>query len=178
MGNNIYHICGGPKKDGAEWQIEGDTQMSPADVENKVVKIQNKVRAHLIKNELKDIEKLQMKEFDDNIVNFGKYILEDEMNELISENVQRVEAILKPFTPTEEELAKYKHVFVRGPILFNDGSVYKGSWNYLGKKQGYGIYIRHLGSKYEGFWFDDKIQGRGRFIDEKGNYYEGNFKIF
>lgn len=136
-------------------------------------KIQSHFRIKKAKNILTEKEVSLLKEFDDSILNYGAFISENEMLEKTSENVKRLDLALPPFIPTDEELSKYKHIFEKGPILFHDGSVYKGHWNYLGKKHGFGTYVKSDGSKYEGFWLNDKIHGRGRYIERAGNYYEG-----
>jgi hypothetical protein len=60
--------------------------------------------------------------------------------------------------------------------MLKDGAIYHGQWNENGKKHGYGILIRNDGSKYEGFFYEDFLQGRGRYIEKEGKfYYEGNF---
>ena len=62
----------------------------------------------------------------------------------------------------------------RKPILLSDGSIYKGQWGKEGKRYGYGILIRNDGSKYQGYWENDQINGYGRYIEGTGSfYYEG-----
>ena len=76
------------------------------------------------------------------------------------------------------ELHFFKFSKCREPIKLNDESIYHGYWNMEGQKHGYGILIRKDGSKYEGFFENDKLQGRGRFIDSQASfYYEGTNKL-
>lgn len=101
------------------------------------------------------------------------------MKAKIVEEVKKVEETFGVYNPIEkkEKMLPTVEVFTRGPILFNDDTIYKGSWNYNGKKEGWGVYIKADGSKYEGFWSNDKIEGSGRFIDKSGNHYEGKILV-
>jgi DNA repair exonuclease SbcCD ATPase subunit len=124
-------------------------------------------------HEVEDEQKIIIKEFEDNVLNFGKYISEMEKEEKVHDNVKRVEAKIKKFEIAKEHLDNFKNVFNRDPIMFHDESIYHGSWNYQGKKEGFGQFIKIDGSKYTGFWKNDKIEGKGRYIDKNGNFYEG-----
>lgn len=42
-------------------------------------------------------------------------------------------------------------------------------------KNGEGIMYWANGAKYEGGWQNDKKNGKGKFIDEKGEKFEGEF---
>ena len=140
---------------------------------NKNVPITNEEISEL---EVVEERKLIIKEFDENILNYGKYITEVEKEEKVHENVKKIEALINKFDPTNEELKNFMNLFSREPFLFNDGTIYHGSWNYNGKKEGVGEFIKVDGSKYTGIWNMDQIEGRGRYIDKNGNFYQG--KIF
>ena len=180
MGNNIYAICGGLCKQSSqdkitEYQVETrENEYTNEEIE-KVTKIQNKYRATKVKEIIKINEHALMREFDENLPNFGKYISEEEMETRINPEVKILDEKLGSFVPDPKESEAFKHVFERGPILFNNNTVYKGYWSYLGKRQGYGIYIDYDGLKYSGFWLDDKMHGTGRLIFDKTDYYEGNY---
>ncbi len=182
MGNKFYNMCAGKdiqanelhSEIGLDKEIEIESPFTEQQVEDSANKIQSKYKSFRAKNDLSEEEKNQMREFDENIINHGSLISEYEMADYTSDNVKRMEAKLNALNLSEEDMNKYKHVFKRDPIKFNDGTIYYGQWNFLGKKQGYGVYIKPDGSKYEGFWYDDKIEGPGRYIDKLGNYYEGN----
>jgi hypothetical protein len=178
MGNNIYTICGGDCKKttqdkNTEYHMETNANEYTNQEIEKVMKIQNTFRASKIKENIKINEYALMKEFDENLPNFGQYITEEEMESHINPDVKILDEKLRPYVPDPKELQGFKHVFKRGPILFNNNTVYKGSWSYLGKRQGYGIYIDYDGLKYSGFWLDDKMHGTARLIFDKTDYYEG-----
>ncbi len=114
------------------------------------------------------------KEFDKNITNYGgKFITKEDMLSKVSENVRNIEQDLHPIEPTQAEIDEHPNTFTRDPIQFYDNTIYHGSWNYSGKKEGYGVYVKPDGSKFSGFWKNDKINGRGRYVDTNGNYYDG-----
>eukprot|EP00340_Litonotus_pictus_P004350 CAMPEP_0170518464 /NCGR_PEP_ID=MMETSP0209-20121228/4145_1 /TAXON_ID=665100 ORGANISM="Litonotus pictus, Strain P1" /NCGR_SAMPLE_ID=MMETSP0209 /ASSEMBLY_ACC=CAM_ASM_000301 /LENGTH=355 /DNA_ID=CAMNT_0010804033 /DNA_START=168 /DNA_END=1235 /DNA_ORIENTATION=+ len=53
--------------------------------------------------------------------------------------------------------------------------VYKGHWSLDRKKNGYGILVNSDGSKYEGLFRNEKLDGKGRYITIKGDFFEGFF---
>ena len=54
----------------------------------------------------------------------------------------------------------------------SEGQIYSGQWNEnTNTKEGYGLQVWPDGSKFEGFWFDDKAKGYGRFILADGDVY-------
>jgi hypothetical protein len=180
MGNKFYNMCSGEKnKTQSEIDLEKDFKevtYTQQQIDDGAMKIQTRYKAFRARVDFTEEEKNQMKEFDENLAQHGSLISESEMTEYTSDNVKKMESLLKPLNVTDDELNKLKHVFKKDPIKFNDGTIYFGQWSFLGKKQGYGIYIKPDGSKYEGFWYDDKIEGLGRYIDKFGNYYEGQWK--
>lgn len=142
----------------------------------KVKQIQGKFRTIKSNEVLKENLKSFEEQFDNNLNTIGHYIDESEYENTIDKNVKEIEKILGPVKFNNQEYKqKYKNVFKKPPIKFQDeGSIYKGDWNIQGKKHGYGILITKEGSKYEGFWKNDQLDGVGRFIEKRGNYYDGN----
>ena len=58
----------------------------------------------------------------------------------------------------------------------SEGQIYSGQWNdNTNTKEGYGLQVWPDGSKFEGFWFDDKAKGYGRFILADGDVYQGSW---
>lgn len=53
--------------------------------------------------------------------------------------------------------------------------IYRGYWNVNKKKNGYGILVNTDGSKYEGLFRNGKLDGIGRYITLKGDFFEGIF---
>ena len=61
-------------------------------------------------------------------------------------------------------------------MTLENGDEYEGEWDELNRKDGKGILISPDGSKYEGYWKEDKAYGRGRLYHANGDIYEGEFK--
>lgn len=53
---------------------------------------------------------------------------------------------------------------------------YEGEW-FEGKMQGKGVYCYSDGSVYDGVWMAGKMQGKGSFIYPNGNKYDGDFFV-
>ena len=56
-------------------------------------------------------------------------------------------------------------------IKLNDGSLYEGSWNVDGQKEGYGISVYNNKYIYKGFWKNDNFNIYGFLFNNKENYY-------
>jgi len=182
MGNKIGTMCG-------YGQDNNDLTTNKKDLEKykednnliKVKAIQQEFRKQksmkMYKENLKDFEKT----LDSNLNTIGKVISEEEFQESIDNKVKEIEKILGVITMDENYHKKFKNVYAKPPIKFNEeGTIYKGEWSMQGKKHGYGILVTKEGSKYEGFWNNDQLEGLGRFIEIRGNYYDGklNKKFF
>lgn len=55
-------------------------------------------------------------------------------------------------------------------------AVYHGYTNRKGVKQGWGHQVWPDGGKYEGEWFDNRANGKGKFWHADGDVYEGNWR--
>ena len=173
MGNQIYTICGGDTT--REKEIKS---INPTTHSEKAEKISARASQGLnlpfkVLKELTEEEQLLIKDFEENITSHGQWISPLEMNSYVNENVRKVEGLIGPFEVAVDETQQ--GAFEAAPFLFKDKTVYCGQWSLQGKKQGYGIYIKPDGSKYEGLWNLDKIEGLGRYIDKNGNYYQGSW---
>ena len=56
-----------------------------------------------------------------------------------------------------------------------DDGFYKGQWNRDEEREGYGVHVFEDGSVYEGFWWRDKYEVRGRLTSADGSMYRGEF---
>ena len=63
----------------------------------------------------------------------------------------------------------------RGIQIWLDGSRYEGYWK-NNKANGYGRLIHADGDVYEGEWKDDKADGYGTYFHSDGAKYEGQWK--
>lgn len=175
MGMKVSGLCGGRSAGSNEFIIDA-SQSNQEDIirAKSAVKIQNSwkkknnVKFHKFKRLLEIKQSLDVKSSNDN-----EFVSEDYMQSRISPKVLETENHLPAFNK-EPELRQFQLCFQRQPLQLKDGSIYFGQWNSNGQKHGYGILVRNDGSKYEGFFFNDAIQGRGRYIEPQGNfYYEG-----
>ena len=65
----------------------------------------------------------------------------------------------------------------RGDIILENGAHYAGKW-LKGKeiRQGEGVQVWPDGSIYEGYWAENKANGKGRLIHANGDVYDGHWK--
>lgn len=140
----------------------------------KTILIQSCYRRYDYKKKFRILLQRRIQLFDTSIIQYGRFITDEQMNQRIV-NIKRIEIEkqLNPFKVLDNERRRFCLVFTKTAFCFNDNTIYKGSWNYFGKKHGYGIFVHNTGSVYEGIWENDTMSGRGRFIDLKGNYYKG-----
>ena len=137
--------------------------------------------------ELKKIKSNVIKNFDNKIKEFAEYISDVKFNEIeksIEKNNPNNFAVNENKNKNIFEsnininIDNLKKCFIRPALMFTkDNSIYKGSWNFQGKKEGYGIFIDSKGNKYIGEWKDDKFHGKGRLISINGDFYEGDFLL-
>ena len=64
-----------------------------------------------------------------------------------------------------------------GPRKFENGALYYGHWNAkTNERHGFGMQIWPDGSKYIGYWKNDRVNGQGRLIHNEGDVYSGTWK--
>ena len=112
----------------------------------------------------------------------SKLLLEGKLEKLgrILPN-QRIKDILNSINPMSTKIqipeniinTKKPKTFEEPIIKFNNGEIYKGSWNLDNKRDGFGININPQGEIYIGLWDNDNIGEYGAFFDNEGNYYKG-----
>lgn len=94
----------------------------------------------------------------------------------LNRKVLEIEKNLGAFTLTEKEAYVLSFSEMKKfSIMYSDNSLYIGHYNKNWQKEGFGIFYMTDGSKYEGFFQTDKMQGRGRLINYLGFFYEGEF---
>jgi hypothetical protein len=95
-----------------------------------------------------------------------------------NEIVQGIESKLGNFSLNDKESLVNSYTKLKKYcIRYSDSSIYKGYFNKLWQKEGYGVLYLPDGSKYEGFFTNNVMSGRGRLISSNGYYYEGNFAL-
>ena len=63
-----------------------------------------------------------------------------------------------------------------GPVRMENDAIYTGEWNASKLRCGRGVQVWSDGSYYEGYWDNDKANGKGRLIHANGDVYEGDWK--
>ena len=56
-----------------------------------------------------------------------------------------------------------------------NGALYSGEWDKNGKRHGRGVQLLPDGSKYIGYWIDDKANKKGKLVHRDGDIYEGEW---
>jgi hypothetical protein len=174
MGINYSKICGERK----DQDIEVNFNKEDSDLEKaKEIPREDTTLIHNGQNSELD-RKLHIKELDDMLFSLGEPISENDFMSQIPGKFNELEESIGKFYPTESEDNKYNNVIEKGPILLKDGSIYKGSWGLDGQKKGFGILIYPNGHVHQGYWSEDKLNGRGRFVSEAGDYFEGKILFY
>jgi hypothetical protein len=140
-----------------------------------IIKIQSVYKGMRIRSIVKNIEKAPNK-YDMNITSPSQLVestnfYQHNKDQNFEEEFQEV---LKEYEPLDDNIK----VEIKGPLHFaNNNTIYYGEWDPANKKRhGRGIQIWKEGSKYCGYWIDDKINKKGKIIYNDGNIYEGEWK--
>lgn len=80
------------------------------------------------------------------------------------------------FDPALEVHPDFAGCTKRPPTVLDNSTIYWGYWSKDGMRQGKGIQVWPDGSKYEGFWKNDKAHYMGRLIHADGDVYDGEWK--
>lgn len=186
MGNSVYNVCGNScyrelkTEYGFESASVSERIRMNYESDPKLAKSINKIQSHWqryksIKQQKNEIDSVRT-QLDSISVKMNQFVTKEEYDSKISKQVYELEKTLSNFKYPISEMEKNSNTFEREPIMLKDGSIYYGKWNVSGQKHGYGTLITYDGSKYEGFWENDSINGYGRYIDSTGNFiYEGKF---
>ena len=125
-----------------------------------------------VKNEEKMKKMIEI--FDKNIKKYAEYISNGRISEIERSEIRNLEDGLEQISAITDNNFQ---CFKRPALKFkSDNSIYKGSWNVKGQKEGFGVFLDSKGNKYVGYWRNDKFNGKGRLLSVKGDYFEGYFK--
>ena len=128
------------------------------------------------------LEKDYKKRFDINQVN---QFLENELNIIFNIKISEI-CVEKNFPISEEDL---KLIFEKYPPLqdgvavelrqsfeYEEVAIYYGEWEKSGnRRHGRGIQVWKDGSRYEGYWIEDKGNNKGKLVNPNGSIYEGEW---
>jgi len=91
--------------------------------------------------------------------------------------VQAVEEKLGNFPYDDRMVNDGAPKIIVGPQEIENGAIYYGHWDVSkGERNGYGMQIWPDGSKYVGYWKNDKANGLGRLIHCDGDVYSGEWR--
>lgn len=152
----------------------------------KIIKLQNNWRGYKVRSKY-----LKIKE--ETKFNFAKIPgLELSLNQIINKStplMEETEKKLGPFetkrnsskgsnknTLSDNKNSKIYNIHLKNTsILYQDNTIYTGSFNLKWEKHGFGTLFTKENAKICGFFKEDKLNGQGRIIYPEGDYFEGNF---
>ena len=80
--------------------------------------------------------------------------------------------IFEKYPPLQDGVA----VELRQSVEYENGAIYYGEWEKSGnRRHGRGIQVWTDGSRYEGYWIEDKANNKGKLIHSDGDIYEGEW---
>ena len=162
---NCTLYCGRPKNKIENGDIYLDNQNTLNKV-SKIILIQSKIRGYLLRKELLNFKQIKEISIDYNTDYF-------ENNPMIL----KLNNLLPKFELTDKEEYEINNTNNKViAILYPNKSIYKGMINEKGQREGFGKYFLSDGSIYKGFFYNNKMEGRGRLININGFVYEGEFK--
>ena len=134
-----------------------------------------KIENNFIPNFLSNCQKFFPTEFEDN---WKKYYTNKEINKLFPEKINEEH---KMYLKTKCLLSKYKeeNCLFKGSFLLDsfrsDGNFHIIKSYNINNITGKGVIYSKIGEKYEGRFVNGELNGWGRYINNKGIYYEGLF---
>ena len=140
--------------------------------------INNNTINELNEPEQEKIETNIITKFDNEIKQFAEYISLEKFDSAynIEPSIKQFEEYIDGNFFDDIKNKKFNETFSRPPLFFKkDKSIYKGSFNFKGKKEGFGILIDSLGNKYIGEWKNDFFDGKGILLSINGDFYYGDF---
>jgi len=133
---------------------------------SKIILIQSIIRGYLLRKELFNFKQIKEISIDYNTDHF-------ENNPMIL----KLNNLLPKFELTDKEEYEINNTNNKIiAILYPNKSIYKGMINEKGQREGFGKYFLSDGSIYKGFFYNNKMEGRGRMVNINGFVYEGEFK--
>ncbi|CAG9327771.1 unnamed protein product [Blepharisma stoltei] len=151
-----------------------DFQISGPDNNVDSIGIQSVARGYLDRKEvaaLKEIGKV-VKSFSPN---FHYEPFNGSLSSKVSSRVKKIEKEWGPYDPESPSDDGVKVISFPAYVL-DDGTIYEGEWNNDGEKHGKGTEIEPDGSKFVGYFKNNKRYGDGRLITAEGDIYQGQFK--
>jgi hypothetical protein len=136
-----------------------------------ILRVQTCMRSYLAAKKVRKISqsKLGSTFLDNNAQNTGNY-----MNEVVEQMYNQ----LGPYDYTMAKSTVYDEtVIMKGWRTLESGAKYNGEWDANnGLRHGKGTQIWPDGSRYDGYWRNDRANGPGRLIHADGDVYQGDWE--
>lgn len=140
----------------------------------KIIKFQSLVRGVLYRKKFNKSEKLAI----ENQTNQNSYYNNYESNEnrysLLEEDQiteSDINYLFNNYAPLDDEV----QTKIKPTTEIENGALYYGEWDNRGNKHGRGIQLWPDGSKYLGYWINNKANKKGKLIHRYGDVYEGEW---
>ena len=116
-----------------------------------------------VKNEEKMKKMIEI--FDKNIKKYAEYISNGRISEIERSEIRNLEDGLEQISVITNN---NNLCFKRPALKFkSDNSIYKGSWNVKGQKEGFGVFLDSKGNKYVGDMVNNRLHGKGKLTTKK-----------
>ncbi len=116
----------------------------------------------------------QVLKFDVKLKQIGEFVDDSILDDILRNYIKESEDQLEIYKQNKTYNKGFGNLISRPLNKLNfDDSYYKGQWSMDLKRTGFGISIKSDGSRYQGTWLNDNVNGYGRFTNINGNYYEG-----
>ena len=102
-----------------------------------------------------------------------KELPSDLIPDYFSSSIKLIKAKLGQFI--YGEILSDEACITRSAVEMENGQIFAGEWNIKNQRHGKGLQSWNDGSMYEGYWKNDKANGRGRLIHANGDVYEGEW---
>ena len=129
--------------------------------------MQSQIRGFLIRQQILPKLSKEKNNLSPNISNTHFVVV---MNSCVS--YEELQEIFQKYPPLQDGVP----VESRQSVEYENHAIYYGEWEKNGnRRHGRGIQVWTDGSRYEGYWVEDKANKRGKLIHEDGDIYEGEW---
>ena len=151
----------------------------PIEEKDEIIRFSPQVSSHRDLNNAPTIsdsaQKVFNERFNKEINELGEFIPNSNFQSQIPTNIKNY--ILKnKYNPIKKNINQNKQFYTIEPVQFQNGNIYKGTWNDLFEMDGYGhYYLKDDNVFVEGFWKNGELKN-GRIFYPNGEIYEGEIK--
>ena len=138
----------------------------------KLVTLQGHIHGYLYRKKFNSNERLLI----ENQTNQNSYIFESDDNKYIMiDEGQITESDINYLFNNYPPLKENKDIKIKPITQIENGALYYGEWDSEGNKHGRGIQLWPDGSKFYGYWINNKANIKGKLIHKDGDIYEGEW---